>query len=65
MLDLTGHAMDHGWVPHKPETWKYKFATLSKPVVMLHLRNSKEVEITVPVVKAVLLFAKEVAKMQK
>jgi hypothetical protein len=48
MLDLTGHAMDHGWFPHKPETWKYKFATLRKPVVMLHLQNSKEVEIPVP-----------------
>lgn len=35
IAELTGHAMhDHGWIPHKPETWKYRFATLRKPVEM-------------------------------
>jgi hypothetical protein len=46
--ELTGHALlDHGWVPHKPETWPYRFARLRKPVTMLHLRNSKDVEVPV------------------
>jgi len=42
------HAMDRGWLPHKPETWPYRFATLKHEVTMLHLRDGKEVEITVP-----------------
>lgn len=36
---LSGHALDHGWRPHKPETWPYKFATLRKPVEMWHYRQ--------------------------
>lgn len=34
--ELTGHPMDHGWIPHRPETWKYHFASLRKPLVMQH-----------------------------
>lgn len=34
--DLSGHVMDHGWVPHNPQTWKYRFARLRKPVEMQH-----------------------------
>ena len=32
--ELLGHAMDHGWIPHKPETWKYHFASLREPLVI-------------------------------
>lgn len=32
--DLRGHAMDHGWIPHEPETWKYRFASLREPLTM-------------------------------
>jgi hypothetical protein len=28
------HAMDLGWIPHKPETWTARFGDLKKPVVM-------------------------------
>lgn len=35
-VELFGHPMDHGWMPHKPETWQYRFASLRKPVVMSH-----------------------------
>lgn len=31
---LVGHAMDHGWMPHKPETWRYRFASIRDPLVM-------------------------------
>lgn len=34
IAELTGHAMEHGWIPHKPETWAYRFARLRKPVEM-------------------------------
>ena len=27
---LTGAPMDHGWMPHHPETWQYRFARLRK-----------------------------------
>ena len=27
---LSGAPMDHGWMPHKPETWQYRFARLRK-----------------------------------
>lgn len=33
---LVGHAMDHGWIPHKPATWAYRFASLREPLVMRH-----------------------------
>jgi|688.fasta_scaffold2758658_1 hypothetical protein len=36
---LEGHAMDQGWVPHKPDTWQYKFATLRKPVEMWNYKQ--------------------------
>lgn len=36
MIELTGHALDQGWEPHKEETWKYRFATLREPVTMKH-----------------------------
>jgi hypothetical protein len=42
------HAMSRGWMPHKPETWPHRYATLKRDVAMLHLRDSKEVEISVP-----------------
>lgn len=32
VYELKGHVMDHGWMPHKPETWAYRFADLRKPV---------------------------------
>lgn len=35
-VELSGHPMDLGWIPHKPETWQYKFADLRKPVIMSH-----------------------------
>lgn len=31
--ELTGHPMDHGWIPHEPRTWKYHFASLRHPLV--------------------------------
>jgi hypothetical protein len=31
--ELTGHPMDHGWRPHEPQTWKYRFASLRHPLV--------------------------------
>lgn len=34
--ELTGYPQDYGWVPHKPETWTYKFAKLREPLVMQH-----------------------------
>lgn len=36
---FTGHPMDHGWIPHEPETWPYQYATLKKPMVMQHWRG--------------------------
>ena len=36
MIELKGSAMDQGWVPHEPETWKYRFATLKFPRTMSH-----------------------------
>lgn len=33
---MTGHPMDHGWLPHKPETWPYHYATLRGTVDMQH-----------------------------
>lgn len=33
---LTGHPMDHGWLPHQPATWHYRFAKLRKPATMQH-----------------------------
>lgn len=37
ITELIGHAMhDHGWVPHRPETWKYRFASLRRPVEMCY-----------------------------
>lgn len=36
---LTGHALEHGWLPHRPETWKYHFASLRKPVEMWHYKS--------------------------
>lgn len=36
VYELKGHVMDHGWMPHKPETWAYRFADLRKPVDMEH-----------------------------
>lgn len=41
--ELTGHPMDLGWMPHRPETWKYRFASLRKPIVMSHwMRQSDD-----------------------
>lgn len=37
--ELTGHPMDHGWVPHKPETWQYHFARLRTPTEMWHYKG--------------------------
>jgi hypothetical protein len=39
MIEFAGHPMDHGWMPHKPETWPYKFARLKKPGEMWHYRG--------------------------
>lgn len=36
--ELTGHPMDHGWQPHKPETWQYHFARLREPAEMWHYK---------------------------
>lgn len=36
MAELTGHPLNHGWVPHRPETWEYRFATLKAPAEMWH-----------------------------
>lgn len=36
VVDLVGYPQDYAWVPHKPETWTYKFAHLKKPVEMKH-----------------------------
>jgi hypothetical protein len=33
---LSGHAMDLGWVPHKPETWTFRFACLRKERTLEH-----------------------------
>lgn len=27
---LSGAPMDHGWMPHQPETWQYRYARLRK-----------------------------------
>lgn len=35
-VELSGYAVDRGWVPHKPETWDFRFATLKNPVEMRH-----------------------------
>lgn len=37
--DLTGYPMDHGWVPHKPETWQYHFARLRNPTELWHYKG--------------------------
>lgn len=39
MIEFAGHPMDHGWMPHKPETWPYKFARLKRPVEMWHWKG--------------------------
>lgn len=33
---LSGHPMDHGWLPHKPDTWPYRYAKLREARVMRH-----------------------------
>ena len=33
---MTGHPIDHGWLPHKPETWTHRFAKVRKAVTMEH-----------------------------
>ena len=44
MIEFAGHPMDHGWLPHKPETWPYKFARLKKPVEMWHYKGIRDGE---------------------
>jgi hypothetical protein len=34
--ELFGPPMAHGWLPHKPETWQYRYATLRRPLIMQH-----------------------------
>jgi len=34
MTNLTGYPIDHGWLPHRPETWDKRFARLRKKVTM-------------------------------
>ena len=36
MIEFSGHPMDHGWFPHRPDTWPYKFARLKSAVEMKH-----------------------------
>lgn len=33
---MTTYAVEQGWIPHHPETWKFRFATLLNPVEMRH-----------------------------
>lgn len=35
-IDLTGYPQDYGWVPHRENTWTYRYAKLRKPLVMSH-----------------------------
>jgi len=44
MIEFAGHPLDHGWLPHKPETWPYKFARLKKPVEMWHFKGWRDNE---------------------
>lgn len=34
--ELVGYPQNYNWVPHKPETWTYKFAYLKNPIEMQH-----------------------------
>lgn len=31
--ELKGHPMAHGWMPHEPQTWRYRFASLKYSIV--------------------------------
>jgi hypothetical protein len=33
---MSGYAVDHGWVPHKPETWTFRYACLRKDRTLEH-----------------------------
>lgn len=35
-MQFSGHALDNGWIPHKPETWAARFANLRKPLTTEH-----------------------------
>lgn len=47
---LTGHPMDHGWRPHKPETWAYRYATLRNPLTMRHFMGHDKPDHEVPMI---------------
>ncbi len=34
--NLIGDPLDHGWIPHRPETWTHKYASLKSPLTMKH-----------------------------
>lgn len=36
MINLTGLPQEHGYRPHEPETWKYKFARVKDRTNMRH-----------------------------
>ncbi len=36
ITELSGSPLEHGWLPHRPETWQHHYASLKKPVVMQH-----------------------------
>jgi hypothetical protein len=42
MVDLSGFPSDHGWVPHRPATWKYKYASLREAGEMHHFTGDWE-----------------------
>lgn len=40
-VELFGHAMEHGWMPHKPSTWKFRFASLREPLTLKRWNQRK------------------------
>ena len=33
---FTGHPSQHGWLPHKPETWTHRYAKLRRALRLQH-----------------------------
>jgi hypothetical protein len=38
-VEFTGHPLDLGWIPHTPETWTHRYASLKADTKMSYFRG--------------------------
>jgi hypothetical protein len=38
-VEFTGHPMDLGWMPHTPETWTHRYASLKADTKLMYFRR--------------------------